>query len=97
MCRSLVTSSNIVRSDLPDVVIPGGQITSFIADKLGQYRGAVAMEDGITGNTITYDQLLDKVTTANNTCYDELCKLCFFTSCLANKNLNTALNFYLLS
>ena len=66
MCRSLVTSSNIVRSDLPDVVIPGGQITSFIADKLGEYRGAVAMEDGITGNTITYDQLLDKVTTANN-------------------------------
>ena len=74
MCRSLVTSSNIVRSDLPDVVIPGGQITSFIADKLGEYRGAVAMEDGITGNTITYDQLLDKVTTANNICYDELCK-----------------------
>ena len=74
MCRSLVTSNNIVRSDLPDVVIPGGQITSFIADKLGEYRGAVAMEDGITGNNLTYDQLLDKVTTANNICYDELCK-----------------------
>ena len=56
-----MSSTNIVSSDLPDVVIPSGQITSFIAQKTAQFAGAVAMEDGITGRTYTYDELLDKV------------------------------------
>jgi len=59
--RSLTSSTNIVTSDLPDVAIPAGQVTSFIAQKTAQYAGAVAMEDGITGETLTYDQLSDKV------------------------------------
>ena len=48
-------------SDLPDVNIPSGQITSFIAQKTLQYGGTVAMEDGITGETMTFHQLLDRV------------------------------------
>ena len=61
LSRSLISSANIVTSDLPDVSIPSGQITSFIAQKTLQYGGTVAMEDGITGETMTFHQLLDRV------------------------------------
>ena len=61
LSRSFTSVDNIVSSDLPDVTIPTGQITHFIAQKTVQYAGAVAMEDGITGETLTYDELIDKV------------------------------------
>ena len=61
LSRGFTSSANIVHSDLPDVVIPGGQIPHLIAGKTAQYLGTVALEDGITGETVTYDQLLDQV------------------------------------
>ena len=52
LSRSFTSVDNIVSSDLPDVTIPTGQITPFIAQKTLQYAGTVAMEDGITGETL---------------------------------------------
>eukprot|EP00092_Neocalanus_flemingeri_P080749 GFUD01100762.1.p1 GENE.GFUD01100762.1~~GFUD01100762.1.p1 ORF type:complete len:572 (+),score=152.27 GFUD01100762.1:60-1775(+) len=61
LSRGFTSVENIVSSDLADVTIPTGQITPFIAQKTAQYSGTVAMEDAITGESLTYDELLDKV------------------------------------
>ena len=61
LSRNFTSADNILNSDLPNVTIPTGQIAPFIAQKTLQYSGAVAMEDGITGETLTYEELIDKV------------------------------------
>ena len=61
LSKGFTSLDNIVMSNLPDVTIPTGQITTFIAQKTAHYAGTVALEDGVTGEMITYDELMDKV------------------------------------
>ena len=42
----------------PDVAIPNTLLTPYVLDSIRQYEGAaVCLEDGVTGEVVTYDQV----------------------------------------
>ena len=42
----------------PDVAIPHSLLTPYVLDSIRQYEGAaVCLEDGVTGEVVTYDQV----------------------------------------
>ena len=41
-----------------DVAIPPSLLTPYVLDSIRQYKGAaVCLEDGVTGEVVTYDQV----------------------------------------
>ena len=42
----------------PDVAIPHSLLTPYVLDSIQKYEGAaVCLEDGVTGEVVTYDQV----------------------------------------
>ena len=55
----IISPGNIVRSPLPDRIIPNISLIRFIFDQFDGFQSQIALVDGINGNEVSYAQFRD--------------------------------------
>jgi len=64
--RNFITKEFVLHSDYPEVEVPKSLLTPYILDKIKSFGSKECLEDGVTGETITFDQLLEMVPSVSN-------------------------------